>query len=113
LVDHDEDPLTSCRRELLEETGFAARAVHPLGIYAPCTARLSNRVHSFYVEIGSTPEREILEAGLELRLVSLIQLVRLITNGEFVLQLHIGALMLAGIHGYLDLKAFQPNEGNV
>jgi ADP-ribose pyrophosphatase len=107
LVDPDEEPATSCRRELLEETGFAARAIHPLGTYAPCTSRLSNRVHSFYVETSLTPEREIIEAGLELMLVSPRQLATLIAQGEFVLQLHIGALLLAGIHGHLDLKAFQ------
>jgi ADP-ribose pyrophosphatase len=60
-----------CRRELMEETGFAARAVHALGCYAPCTARLSNRVHSFYVEIDSSAERKPTEPGIELKLVSL------------------------------------------
>jgi ADP-ribose pyrophosphatase len=107
LVDHDEEPAASCRRELLEETGFAARAVHLLGTYAPCTARLSNRVHSFYVKTASAPEREKIEAGLELMLVTPTQLARLISYGEFVLQLHIGALLLAGMNGYLDLKDFK------
>ena len=58
LIDPDEDAVACCRRELMEETGFAARAVHALGCYAPCTARLSNRVHSFYVEIDSSAERK-------------------------------------------------------
>ena len=106
LVDHDEEPVTSCHRELLEETGFAARAIHPLGTYAPCTSRLSNRVHSFYVETGPTPERETIEAGLELMFVNPPQLAKLIADGEFILQLHIGALLLAGMHGYIDLSAF-------
>src|SRR4051812_4658568 len=52
LVDAAEDPAESCRRELLEETGFPARAVHPLGTSYPCTGRLSNRLHSFFVETG-------------------------------------------------------------
>jgi ADP-ribose pyrophosphatase len=104
LVDHSEEPVACCRRELLEETGFAARAVHPLGTYAPCTSRLSNRVHSFYVETGPTPECETIEAGLELMLVNPPQLAKLIADGEFILQLHIGALLLAGIHGYIDLR---------
>jgi hypothetical protein len=30
----------------------------------------------------------------------------MIQSGEFSLQLHIGALMLAGMRGYLDLKDF-------
>jgi len=37
LVDPDEDPAACCRRELLEETGYVARAVHALGAYAPDT----------------------------------------------------------------------------
>lgn len=105
LVDAGEDPAASCRRELLEETGLAARAVYALGAFAPCTARLSNRLHSFFVEAtavaGAAAER-----GIELKLVSPTQLAEMILAGEFVLQLHIGALLLAGLHGHLDLGTF-------
>jgi ADP-ribose pyrophosphatase len=107
LVDEGEEPIATCRRELLEETGFAARTVHGLGTYAPCTSRLSNRVHSFYIEVGAKPDREVIEAGLELILVTPAELATLIAQREFVLQLHIGALLLAGLHGFIDLKAFQ------
>ena len=37
LVEPDEDPAEGCRRELLEETGYSARAIHALGSAAPCT----------------------------------------------------------------------------
>jgi ADP-ribose pyrophosphatase len=107
LVDLDEDAATCCRRELMEETGFAARAVHALGTYAPCTSRLSNRIHSFYVETGVVPEAERIDPDIELNLLSPSQLAKLIVDGEFVLQLHIGALLLAGIHGFIDLSIFQ------
>jgi ADP-ribose pyrophosphatase len=107
LVDPGEDPAACCRRELMEETGFIARAVHALGCYAPCTARLSNRVHSFFAEIGSDAEGKVAEPGIELKLVSLPQLAQKILTGEFVLQLHIGAVLLAGLRGYIDLGAFQ------
>ena len=107
LVDSGEDAQTCCRRELLEETGLAARKVYPLGSYAPCTARLSNRLHSFFVETGPLTEAKRAEAGIELKLVSPAQLAELILSGEFVLQLHIGALLLAGLHGHIDLGAFQ------
>jgi ADP-ribose pyrophosphatase len=75
------------------------------GSYAPCTARLSNRVHSFYVEIDPIAERKPAEPGIELKLVSLGQLAEQILAGEFVLQLHIGAVLLAGLRGYIDLGA--------
>src|SRR5512142_3033932 len=40
MLENGEDPAECCRRELFEETGLKARAVHSLGAYAPCTARL-------------------------------------------------------------------------
>jgi ADP-ribose pyrophosphatase len=107
LVDAGEDPARSCERELLEETGYPSKAVHALGSYSPCTARLSNRVHSFFVESGQRPPGQTIEAGIELNLVSPEELAAMIFSGEFTLQLHIGALMLAGMRGYVDLTAFR------
>src|SRR5262249_6431221 len=52
LVDPGEDPADGCRRELMEETGFTARAVHALGENSACTGRLNNRIHNFFVEAG-------------------------------------------------------------
>jgi 8-oxo-dGTP pyrophosphatase MutT (NUDIX family) len=52
LVDPGEQPIDSARRELMEETGYPARAIHPLGTAAACTGRLSNRIHSFFAETG-------------------------------------------------------------
>ncbi|HEY6859496.1 MAG TPA: NUDIX hydrolase [Pseudolabrys sp.] len=107
MVDKGEAAAECCRRELLEETGFLARTVHTLGSYAPCTARLSNRVHSFFVETGPRADRQAAEVGIELKLVTPHELAILILSGEFVLQLHIGALMLAGMRGHLDLAALR------
>ena len=104
LVEAGEDAAAASARELKEETGLIARKVHPLGRYAPCTARLSNGVHSFFVEADARQEPPS-EPGIEVRLVGMPELAKMIRNGEFVLQLHIGALMLAGVHGYLDLDA--------
>ncbi len=103
IVDKDETPEACAARELEEETGFSARRVHALGSYAPCTARLSNRVHSFFIEAGARGEPT--EAGIEVRLVSLHELGAMILSGEFVLQLHIGTLLLAGLRGHLDFDA--------
>jgi ADP-ribose pyrophosphatase len=113
LVDEGEDAAETCRRELLEETGYPARAVHLLGSYAPCTARLSNRVHSFFVETGPRTAEQAPEAGIELKLVTLSELAGLILAGEFVLQLHIGAILLAGLRGHIDLAAFYAADGPV
>jgi 8-oxo-dGTP pyrophosphatase MutT (NUDIX family) len=107
MVDQGEDAAECCKRELLEETGFPARAVHALGNYSPCTARLSNRVHSFFVETGAQDAAKKTESAIELRLATPAELGALIRSGEFTLQLHIGALMLAGARGFLDLGAFK------
>lgn len=103
LVDKGETPADACRREFLEETGFPAKKVHELGSYAPCTARLSNRVHSFFIEAGSRGDQPTTEAGIELKLVTPQELAALILAGEFVLQLHIGSLLLAGLRGHIEL----------
>ena len=106
MVEKGEDAADCCRRELLEETGFRAIKVHALGCYAPCTARLSNHIHSFFVETGPRPEAAATEPGIDLKLVTPAELAGLIASGEFVLQLHIGAILLAGLAGHLDLGAF-------
>jgi ADP-ribose pyrophosphatase len=106
LVDEGEDAATTCRRELMEETGYPALAVRDLGTFSPCTARLSNQVHSFFVECGPRANDAVPEPGIDVRLVTPAELAELIRTGEFTLQLHIGALMLAGMRGYLDLAGF-------
>jgi 8-oxo-dGTP pyrophosphatase MutT (NUDIX family) len=106
-LDEGEDPADCCRRELIEETGFPARTVHALGSYTPCTARLSNRIHSFFVETGPRAKDAVVEEGIEVRLVSPHELGALIFSGEFTSQLHFGALLLAGTRGHLDLAEFR------
>jgi ADP-ribose pyrophosphatase len=107
MADEGETPAECCRRELLEETGLTARAVHALGSYSPCTARLSNRIHSFFVDADLHDGTKALDDGIELKLVAPRELSALILAGEFALQLHIGALLLAGMRGHLDLAAFR------
>lgn len=103
LVDQGEDPATACQRELLEETGYSSLKIHPLGTTAPCSGRLSNRLHSFFVETGEPIAAFRPEAGLEVKLVSSKELTTLIRTGDFVSQLHIGTLMQATLHGFIDL----------
>jgi ADP-ribose pyrophosphatase len=104
-VEQGEPPEESCRRELLEETGYPARTVHALGSYSPCTGRLSNTIHSFFVETG--PRSGTAEQGIEVKLVTPHELASLILSGDFISQLHVGALLLAGLRGHLDIAAFR------
>lgn len=103
LVDPGEDPAKGCARELLEETGYPARAVHPLGTAAACTGRLSNKIHSFFVETSERVANFEPEPGLAVKLVTPIELLQLIKSGEFAQQMHLGALMLAELHSFLKL----------
>jgi len=107
MLDKGETPIDCCRRELLEETGLPARNVHVLGSYAACTARLSNWVHSFFVETGPRTGQLTTEAGIELKLATPQELAELILAGEFVLQLHLGAVLLASMRGHLNLGALR------
>jgi len=107
MAEDGEAPADCCRRELLEETGFTARAVHPLGNFSPCTARLSNRIHTFFVDAVLGDGDRALDDRIEVRLVTPKELGVLITRGEFPLQLHIGALMLAALYGHLDFAALR------
>jgi ADP-ribose pyrophosphatase len=106
LVDPGEAPIETCRRELLEETGLSAKSIHPLGTLAPCTARLSNQLHSFFVDTERCMPGVPVEQGIEVRFLSPRDLGSLIRSGEFVLQLHVGALMLAALEGHLEFDAF-------
>jgi ADP-ribose pyrophosphatase len=103
MVDGGEDPASACKRELLEETGYSALTIHKLGITAPCSGRLSNRLHSFFVEAKGPSATFRPETGIEVKIVSASELVSLIGSGDFVSQLHLGTIMQATLRGLIDL----------
>ena len=104
LLERGEEPAAACARELLEETGYPARAMHSLGApAAACTGRLGNQVHSFFIAAGEQAADFTPEPGLSVVLKTPAELAALIKSGAFVQQLHLGALMLAELHGFLTL----------
>ena len=104
LIERGEDPAAACSRELLEETGYPTRAIHSLvAPAAACTGRLSNQVHSFFVETGERVADFVPEPGLTVALKSPVELAELIKSGAFVQQLHLGALLLAELGSFLTL----------
>ncbi len=70
LVDPGEAPAIAAARELLEETGFAAPNVHPLGDVNPNPALFGNRVHTFLAEncerVGEIQNGPLEETRVEL-----------------------------------------------
>ncbi|WP_426441681.1 NUDIX hydrolase [Bradyrhizobium genosp. P] len=103
LTESGEDLGEGCRRELLEETGYTTRSIYPLGTAAPCSGRLSNRIHSFFLETGERVSDFAPEPGISVRLVTASELVGMIKSGEFVSQLHLGALLLAQLRSFIVL----------
>ena len=104
LVEPGEDIAEGCRRELREETGYSTRAIYPLGVAAPCSGRLSNRIHSFFVETGERDAGFVAEPGMSVKLVTAAELVAMIKSGDFVSQLHIGSLLLAELRSFITLR---------
>jgi ADP-ribose pyrophosphatase len=103
IVDSGEDPAVTASRELLEETGLPARSVQLLAVNNTDPGRLSNRVHSYFVQTGpQIPDFEP-EAGMAIRLVTTSELFLLIRAGEFDAQANIGTLLLAALAGHLKL----------
>jgi ADP-ribose pyrophosphatase len=104
LVERGEDSAEGCRRELLEETGYTTRAIFPLGTAAACTGRLSNRIHSYFLQAGDRIDNFVPEPGLTVDLVTARELVSMIKSGEFIQQMHLGALLLAEQRSFIKLS---------
>jgi len=105
LVERDEDPAEGCKRELLEETGYPTRGIHLLGTAAPCSGRLGNLIHSYFLQTGERIDDFVPEPGITVDLATPAELVRMIKSGEFVSQLHLGALLLAELHSFIALRS--------
>jgi 8-oxo-dGTP pyrophosphatase MutT (NUDIX family) len=84
LVDAGESPAEAARRECLEETGYLAAAVRPLGALNPNPALFGNRLHAFAadgVERVAAPQNTGTEQT-HVELVPLAELERLLVEGK-------------------------------
>ena len=95
MVDPGEEPATAAARELLEETGYRAAEVTPLGSVNPNPALFGNRVHTFLAS-GCERVAEIQNEGAEethLALVPRSEIPERVAAGEVD-----HALVLAGLY---------------
>jgi 8-oxo-dGTP pyrophosphatase MutT (NUDIX family) len=86
LIDPGEAPIDAAARELVEETGYVARSIEPLGAAFANPALQDNRIH-FFLARGATlaHEQRFDEGGeeCEVVLVPRADLERLLENGVF------------------------------
>jgi ADP-ribose pyrophosphatase len=85
FIEADEAPEAAAKRELLEETGYAAEEWIPLGVFAVDSNRGAGRAHFFLarqarrvadISIDDLEEQELLELGRE-------EIEHALTNCEF------------------------------
>lgn len=105
IIDPGEHAADTAVRELLEETGFPSKTVHLLGVNKTDAGRLSNRVHSFFIETEAQVPGFVPELGVESFLVTPSELLNMIVSGRFDAQTDLGTLLLAVIRGQFNLKA--------
>lgn len=84
MVDPGEGPLEAARRELLEETGYAPRAIEPLGTIHPNPALQGNVTHSFLATGCTWQSAPRLDSTEEVELVKvpLADVDRLLREGQ-------------------------------
>ncbi len=94
LIDPGESPAAAAARELLEETGYRAASVEPIGTVNPNPALFGNRVHSFVAwnvqsvaDVQNTPAEETV-----VQLVSRASLRERLLAGEIRHALVVAAL---------------------
>jgi ADP-ribose pyrophosphatase len=104
LIDTDETPEETIRRELLEETGCEAGAgVLELGRFHVDSGRMQTTEWAFFAPaarvVAGGPSGD--EADLELVFVAPAELRELVLNGEFRMAAHVAVVGAAIIRGLL------------
>lgn len=94
LVDEGEEPIETCRRELMEEVGLVAEKIKCLGSFYTDTGRHENNTHVFFVEASEPDPNYVPEEGMEVEFVKASTLRKLVDEGKFRHLLHVAALAL-------------------
>jgi ADP-ribose pyrophosphatase len=73
MIDGDEDPAESARREAVEETGYSPRSLVKIGCVYLSPGGSSERIHIFYAEVSLADKIAagggLLEEGEDIRLI--------------------------------------------
>ncbi len=94
----DADPVAAARRELAEETGFAADHWQLVSSLYPNPSTQTNRIHAVLATgcrpVGE-PRLEVGEEGLVVRCMPVADLLRDLQSGVLQQAMHVGILLLA------------------
>jgi ADP-ribose pyrophosphatase len=104
VIDAGEDGRAAAERELLEETGYAAREFRPISVVSTEPSRHTARAH-FFLALDAVPaQSQRLEPSeqISVELWPAAQLIELIRSGKIVHGVQIGALLLALYSGWLE-----------
>lgn len=97
VVEDDEDPVEGAKRELLEETGYTASNIIPVGKLYPNPALQTNTQYGFLALDAEKVSEQNLDGGedIEVHLMSLGELVEIAKNGQFLHALNVAVLFQA------------------
>lgn len=97
FVETGETPDSACRRELLEETGYAAFALTPLGDFVDGGNQPGSCGH-YFIETGCSLIQEPNNIDLEqteVRLMTMVEVNAELDGGQFAICHHVTAWLLA------------------
>ncbi|MDG6939795.1 MAG: NUDIX hydrolase [Nitrososphaerota archaeon] len=106
-----EEPSSCARRELLEETGYLAETLRPLGSIVTAPGYSTETIHLFFAEAKKqgTPSLEedeeisVLEAGP-------LEILNLVREGRLRDSKSLSLLLVAGLSGLLPPEATPPSK---
>lgn len=103
VIDAGETALDAARRELLEETGYAAESIEPLLSTNTEPSRHTNRAHFFFAKGAKRVADQRLDPSehIRVRLVEIAELLETIERGEWVHGIHVGPILLAKRRGWI------------